>query len=218
MSDAAPVPSRAPEMRALEALLFVADEPLPAAVFAQALEVDRRAAEGHLERLAEEYEASGSGLALRRVAGGWRLYTHPDTAPIVERFVLSTRHSRMTKAALETLAIVAYKQPVTRHQVSAIRGVSSEGVLKALVERGLLAEVGREDGPGRPVLYGTTPELLERLGLDSVADLPSLARLLGSEDDGEDGTVTGSPEEEPVEPRRAEGDPAVRGPEGPAGD
>jgi segregation and condensation protein B len=104
----------------------------------------------------------------------------------VERFVLSSRHSRLTKAALETLAIVAYKQPVTRHQVSAIRGVSTDGVLKALVDRGLLAEVGHEEGPGRPILYGTTPEFLERLGLDSVADLPSLAPLLGSGDDEDD--------------------------------
>ena len=202
MSDPARIPSRQPELRALEALLFVADEPLPAAVFARALEVERRTAERYLEQLAGEYDAGESGLALRRVAGGWRLYTHPATAPVVERFVLSSRHSRMTKAALETLAIVAYKQPVTRHQVSAIRGVSSEGVLKALVERGLLAEVGRDDGPGRPVLHGTTPELLERLGLDSIADLPPLAPLLGGEDDGDDGNV----EEAAAEP------------EGPAGD
>jgi segregation and condensation protein B len=134
---------------------------------------------------------------LRKIAGGWRLYTHPDTSEVVERFVLSSRHSRLTKAALETLAIVAYKQPVTRHQVSAIRGVNTEGVLKALVDRGLLAEVGHDQGPGRPILYATTPEFLERLGLDSVADLPSLAPLLGSGDDGEDGR-------EELEPRAGE--------------
>jgi segregation and condensation protein B len=113
------------------------------------------------------------------VAGGWRLYTNPEAAPAVERFVLSSRHGRLTKAALETLAIVVYKQPVTRHQISAIRGVNSEGVLRALVDRGLLAEVGREEGPGRPVLYGTTADVLERLGLASVGDLPPLAPLLG---------------------------------------
>jgi segregation and condensation protein B len=174
-------------IRELEAVLFVADEPVPAASLAPLLDADRTAVEGLLEELAAEYERMGSGLALRKVAGGWRLYTHPDTAEVVERFVLSSRHSRLTKAALETLAIVAYKQPVTRHQVSAIRGVNTEGVLKALAERGLLAEVGTEDGPGRPILYGTTPEFLERLGLDSVADLPSLARLLGSGDDGGNG-------------------------------
>jgi segregation and condensation protein B len=156
-----------------------------------------------LEELAGHYERSGSGLALRKIAGGWRLYTHPDTADAVERFVLSSRHSRLTKAALETLAIVAYKQPVTRHQVSAIRGVNTEGVLKALVDRGLLSEVGHDQGPGRPILYGTTPEFLERLGLDSVADLPSLAPLLGSEDDGGHGDSAGA---EPTSDATAEAD------------
>jgi segregation and condensation protein B len=174
-------------LRALEAVLFVADEPVTSVSLAQVLESDRPTVERLLEELASEYERAGSGLALRKVAGGWRLYTHPDAAPAVERFVLSSRHSRLTKAALETIAIVAYKQPVTRHQVAAIRGVNSEGVLNALVDRGLLSEVGHGEGPGQPILYGTTPEFLERLGLDSVADLPSLAPLLGSGDDGGDG-------------------------------
>ncbi|MGH2692618.1 MAG: SMC-Scp complex subunit ScpB [Actinomycetota bacterium] len=173
-------------VRSLEAVLFVADEPIPAASLAQVLESDRHTVERLLEELASEYQRSGSGLALRKIAGGWRLYTHSDTAAAVERFVLSSRHSRLTKASLETLAIVAYKQPVTRHQVAAIRGVDTEGVLKALVARGLLAEVGHDQGPGRPILYGTTPQFLERLGLDSIADLPSLAPLLGSGDDGGD--------------------------------
>ncbi|MGH2711589.1 MAG: SMC-Scp complex subunit ScpB, partial [Actinomycetota bacterium] len=175
-----PETPRDERLRSLEAMLFVADEPVTSVSLAQVLELDRTIVEGLLEELASGYERSGSGLALRQVAGGWRLYTHPDTAPAVERFVMSSRHSRMTKAALETLAIVAYKQPVTRHQVSAIRGVNTEGVLKALVDRGLLAEVGHDPGPGRPILYGTTPEFLERLGLNSVADLPPLAPLLGS--------------------------------------
>ena len=190
-------------IRSLEAVLFVADEPMPAASLAQVLELDRPEVDRMLEELAREYERTGSGLALRKIAGGWRLYTHPDTADAVERFVLSSRHSRLTKASLETLAIVAYKQPVTRHQVSAIRGVNTEGVLKALVDRGLLAEVGHDQGPGRPILYGTTPEFLERLGLDSVADLPSLAPLLGSEDDGGDGDSTGA---EPGSDATAPGD------------
>ena len=177
---------RDPRLRALEAMLIVADEPLASAVLAPLIEADRRTVDGLLASLADEYERTGSGLVLRRVAGGWRLATHPEAAPAVERFVLSSRHTRLTRAALETMAIVAYKQPVTRHQVSAIRGVDSEGVLKALVERGLLAEVGREEGPGRPVLYGTTPEFLERLGLDSVSELPPLAPLLGDGDDGGD--------------------------------
>ena len=187
--SADPIPAdgtsrRDPLLRALEAILFVADEPLASAALAPLIGSDRPTVDRLLASLAEDYERAGFGLALRRVAGGWRLSTHPQVAQAVERFVLSSRHTRLTKAALETLAIVAYKQPVTRHQVSAVRGVDSEGVLKALVDRGLLAEVGREGGPGRPMLYGTTPEFLERLGLDSVSDLPPLAPLLGAEDDG----------------------------------
>jgi segregation and condensation protein B len=189
---------RDPRTRALEAVLFVADEPLSSGTLGQLLEVERHEAERLLEGLAEDLARTGSGIVLRQVGGGWRLYTHPDAAPVVERFVLSSRHSRLTKAALETLAIVAYKQPVTRHQISAIRGVDSEGVLRALVDRGLLDEVGREDGPGRPILYGTTGEFLERLGLSSVGDLPPLAPLLGDNGDDE-GAVA---EREPEEPRQ----------------
>lgn len=174
-------------LRDLEAVLFVADEPLTAAALAQLMEVeDRQEVERLLERLAEEYRSRGAGIVLRNVAGGWRLYTSADAVEAVERFVRSSRHVRFTKASLETLAIVAYKQPVTRHQVSAIRGVNSDGVLRALVDRGLLAEVGREDAPGRPVLYGTTPEFLERLGLSSIGDLPPLAPLLGGEEEDAD--------------------------------
>jgi segregation and condensation protein B len=167
-------------LRQLEAVLFVADEPLSSAMLGQQIGADRRSAEKLLEELTTELERAESGLVLRRVAGGWRLFTHPDVASVVEGFVRSSRHGRLTRAALETMAIVAYKQPVTRHQVEAIRGVNSEGVLRALIDRGLLAEVGRDEGPGRPVLYGTTPEFLERMGLDSVGELPSLAPLLGS--------------------------------------
>ncbi|MDP9329553.1 MAG: SMC-Scp complex subunit ScpB [Actinomycetota bacterium] len=174
------------DTRALEALFFVSDEPLAATVLAQALDLDRRSVESLCDRLASELDDRGSGLVLRNVAGGWRLYTHPDTAQIVEQFVLSSRQARLTKAALETLAIVAYKQPVTRHQVSGIRGVNSDGVLRALVDKALVEEAGRDASPGRPVLYATTPGFLERLGLPSLAALPSLAPLLGleEEDDG----------------------------------
>jgi segregation and condensation protein B len=174
------------DTRTLEALLFVSDEPLTPAVLSQALDVDRRAVETMCERLQSELDARGSGLVLRNVAGGWRLFTHPDTQPQVERFVLSSRQARLTKAALETLAIVAYKQPATRHQVSAIRGVNSDGVLRALVDRGLIEEAGRDEGPGRAVLYATTPQFLERLGLPSLAALPSLAPLLEMDADIED--------------------------------
>lgn len=178
MTHAGNVVAESEVVRAVEALLFVSDEPIASTVLAQALEVDRARAEAACEELARRYEDRGAGLALRNVAGGWRLFTHPDVAPFVERFVLSSRQSRLTKASLETLAIVAYKQPVTRHQVAAIRGVNSDGVLKALMDRELIAEVGREDGPGRPVLYGTTPAFLERLGLPSLSSLPSLTPLL----------------------------------------
>jgi segregation and condensation protein B len=171
------------DTRALEALFFVSDESLTSSVLAQALELDRRTVEAMCDQLARRLDDRDSGLVLRNVAGGWRLYTHPDAAPMVERFVLSSRQARLTKAALETLAIVAYKQPVTRHQVSAVRGVNSDGVLRALVDRGLVEEAGREETPGRPVLYATTPQFLERLGLPSLAALPSLAPLLGVDED-----------------------------------
>jgi len=124
--------------RALEAILFLADEPLSVTVLAQAVETGRREVEAVLRELAEGYAERRSGISLKEVAGGWRLMPHPEAAPYVEQFILSTRHARLTKASLETLAIVAYKQPVTRHQVSSIRGVDSEGVLRALMERGLL--------------------------------------------------------------------------------
>lgn len=195
-------PPRDEMLRALEAVLFVAAEPVSSTVLAQLLETDRGAVEASLARLTEDYERSGSGLVLRNVAGGWRLFSHPSASPVVERFILSSRHTRLTKAALETMAIVAYKQPVTRHQVAAIRGVNSDGVLSALVDRGLLEEVGRDEGPGRPLLFGTTPEFLERLGLASIGDLPSLAPLLEEPERDEAGDVS---EEIPSEPESDDG-------------
>jgi segregation and condensation protein B len=177
-----------PRDRILEALLFLADEPVTAASLARVVGATRSETDAALQDLARAYEARGSGLALRRVAGGWRLFTHPDVAAHVEEFVLSARHARLTAAGLETLAIVAYKQPVTRHQISSIRGVNAEGTLRALVERGLVREVGRDDGPGRAALFGTTPEFLERLGLESLADLPPIGPLLVSADDSADGS------------------------------
>lgn len=177
-------------LRALEALFFVSDEPLTTAVLAQALDVDRRRVDDLCATLQARLDERSSGLVLRDIAGGWRLYSHPDAAEVVEQFVLSSRQARLTKAALETLAIIAYKQPVTRHQISAIRGVNSDGVLRALQDRGLVAETGREQGPGRPMLYGTSAEFLERLGLPSLSSLPSLAPLLGTdvaEEDAADG-------------------------------
>jgi segregation and condensation protein B len=200
------------DARALEALFFVSDEPLTASVLAQTLEVDRRDIESACEDLAARLEDRGSGLVLRNVAGGWRLFTHPDVAGMVERFVLSSRQARLTRAALETLAIVAYKQPATRHQVSGIRGVNSDGVLRALQDRGLIEESGREETPGRPVLYGTTPGFLERLGLPSLASLPSLAPLLGPDADEGDGAVAPADAVVDVDVERpgSESDPAIK--------
>jgi segregation and condensation protein B len=166
------------DTRALETILFVSDEPVSSGVIAQTLGLERAAVDAMCERLARDLEARGSGLVLRSVGGGWRLFTHPETQGVVERFILSSRQARLTRASLETLAIVAYKQPVTRHQVSSIRGVNSDGVLRALTDRGLIEEAGRDEGPGRPLLYATTPRFLERLGLSSLAALPSLAPLL----------------------------------------
>lgn len=190
-------------VRALEAVLFVAAEPVSSTVLAQLVERDRTAVEASLASMADEYEQAGSGIVLRNVAGGWRLFSHPTASPVVEKFILSSRHGRLTKAALETMAIVAYKQPVTRHQVAAIRGVNSDGVLSALVDRGLLEEVGRDEGPGRPLLYGTTPEFLERLGLASVGDLPPVAPLLEEPEQAHDAPddVT----ELPIEPESEHG-------------
>ena len=163
--------TRGHETRALEALFFVSDEPLTASVLAQALERrspgrPRRCATGSSATSRSEDPAS----CCVNVAGGWRLYTHPDSAPVVEQFVLSSRQARLTKAALETLAIVAYKQPVTRHQVSGIRGVNSDGVLRALTDRGLIEEAGRDEAPGRP------RALRDDAGVPR-APRPSLARV-----------------------------------------
>jgi segregation and condensation protein B len=185
----------ASDTRALEALLFVSDEPLPSGPIAQTLGLDRGTVDAMCERLAADLDARRSGLVLRSVAGGWRLFTHPDTQGVVERFILSARQARLTRASLETLAIVAYKQPVTRHQVSSIRGVNSDGVLRALTDRGLIEEAGRDEGPGRPLLYATTPRFLERLGLPSLAALPSLAPLL--RDDGVDDSSGSAVDEDP---------------------
>ncbi len=162
---------------------------------------------------ATSLEERGSGLVLRNVAGGWRLYTHPDTAPVVERFVLSSRQARLTKAALETLAIVAYKQPVTRHQVSGIRGVNSDGVLRALVDRGLIEEAGRDETPG-PAGRSSPPRpsSSSASACPRSPSLPSLAPLLGIDEVAEaEGTLAGPG---PGHRRRGAGADRGRGPRG----
>ncbi len=164
--------------RILEAILFVCDEPIEVGILAQVTEESKDRVESELRSLAADLVSQDRGVALREVAGGWRMYTHPDAAAYVERFVRSVQQPRLTQAALETLSIVAYKQPVTRQQIAAIRGVDSDGVVGTLEQRGLVAEIGRDPGPGQAVFYGTTAQFLERLGLASLEDLPPIAELL----------------------------------------
>ncbi len=162
-------------VRALEAILLVAEEPITTGTLSQILELPRSRAEELCKELAASYEVDSRGFIVVQVAGGWRLQTHPDLAPFVERFVVQGQSSRLSAAALETLAIVAYKQPISRAQVAAIRGVNVEGVMRTLDVRGYIADIGRDPGPGQAVLFGTTRQFLEKLGLDSIEDLPSLS-------------------------------------------
>lgn len=165
---------RAEARRAIEAVVLVCEEPIAPHLLAQLLELSPVVVEKLCHELATEYEAEGRGFQLVRVAGGWRYQTHPDQVPYVERFVLEGQTAKLSAAALETLAIVAYKQPVSRAQVAAIRGVSVDGVMRTLAQRGYIAEVGRDPGPGQAVLFGTTRVFLAQLGLDSLDDLPAL--------------------------------------------
>jgi segregation and condensation protein B len=157
--------------RAVEAVVMASTEPVEPHFLAELLELPVDEVEGICARLIEDYEEQGRGFVLSRVAGGYRFQTHPDLAPYVERFVLEGQHVRLSGPALETLAIVAYKQPVSRAQVSAIRGVDVETTLSTLVQRGYVEEVSRDPGPGLAVMYGTTPTFLERLGINSLEDL-----------------------------------------------
>ena len=175
-----PPPGELPatELRAaLEAILLVVDEPVTETVLAQALAQPGERIGAGLRQLAREYEEQDRGFELRRAAGGWRLYTRARYAGYVERFVLDGQSVRLTQAALETLAVVAYKQPVTRSRISAIRGVNCDGVVRTLVTRGLIEECGAEPETGAH-LYRTTNLFLEKLGLDSVEQLPPLAPFL----------------------------------------
>jgi segregation and condensation protein B len=162
---------------ALEAILLVVDEPVAEIVLAQVLEQPTARVAAMLDAVAADYTAAGYGFELRRVAGGWRLYTRPEYASYVERFVLDGQSVRLTQAALETLAVIAYKQPVTRSRISAIRGVNCDGVIRTLVTRGLVEECGTEPESGA-FLYRTTTLFLEKLGLNTVDELPPLAPFL----------------------------------------
>ena len=177
--DAGPAEGAAgPGLRAsLEAILLVVDEPVPEIVIAQVLERPREEVAAALRDLAASYDAEERGFDLREVAGGWRYYTRAECAPVVERFVRDGQEVRLTQAALETLAVVAYRQPVNRARVSAVRGVNCDSVLRTLTLRGLIEEAGTESETGA-ILYRTTGYFLERLGLASLAELPDLAPFL----------------------------------------
>jgi len=170
---------------ALEAVLMVADQPLDDATLATAVGYPVTEVVDALGALAQEYDESGRGFELRNVAGGWRYYTREDFAPVVERFVLDGQQARLTQAALETLAVVAYKQPVSRSRVSAIRGVNVDGVMRTLLTRGLVEEAGTDHETGAH-LYRTSSYFLERIGVTSLDDLPELAPFLPTVDEYED--------------------------------
>lgn len=177
MSSAEPLQDEGRLRSAVEAVLLVVDQPVPAASIAQALEWPTSDVERALGELQEWYDAQRRGIELRVTGGGWRMYTREEFAPYVERFVLDGQQTRLTQAALETVAVIAYRQPVTRSRVSAIRGVNVDAVMRTLISRGLVEECGSDPETGGG-LYRTTALFLEKLGLSSLDELPSLAPLL----------------------------------------
>ncbi|MDN5767967.1 MAG: SMC-Scp complex subunit ScpB [Humibacillus sp.] len=162
---------------ALEAVLMVVDEPVAEVELATVLERPVEEVHDHLMALEGEYAAGLRGFTLRHVAGGWRFYSRSEFAPIIEKFVLDGQQAKLTQASLETLAVIAYRQPVSRSRVSAVRGVNVDGVVRTLLSRGLIEEVGEPEESGA-VLYGTTTYFMQRMGLDSLDDLPALAPYL----------------------------------------
>jgi segregation and condensation protein B len=169
-------------LRAIEALVLVAHDPVPPDVLAQLLERPTNDIQEWCELLAAEYRRDDRGFELVKVAGGYRFQTHSDLVAYVERFLLHDQRARLSSAALETLAIIAYKQPISRAQIASIRGVDPDGVIRTLQSRGYIDAVGRDHGPGQAVLYGTTTEFLEKLGIDSIGDLPPIAEFIPSAD------------------------------------
>ncbi len=167
---------------ALEAMLFVTDEPVSVIDLSTMLEIDSAKVESALVSLRDEFERENRGIQLREVAGGWRLFTHPAFHDLIERYVISWDTRKLSQAALETLAIVAYCQPITRAGVASVRGVSSDSSINSLVEKGLLREAGTADAPGNPMQYATTRVFLERFGLRSVDDLPDVAQFAPDEE------------------------------------
>ncbi len=168
--------------RHVESILLVAEEPVSTGILAQVLEIEATVVQHGLEALAAEYDESGRGFCLREVAGGWRFYSHPDSSAYVERFVHAAENPRLSRAALECLAIVAYRQPISRNQVAEIRGVNSDAVIRTLALRGLIDVIGHDDGPGQASLYGTTSAFLEQLGLRSLDEMPPLADFVPGAD------------------------------------
>lgn len=168
----------ASECAAIEAVLIAATEPVPPGLLAELLEVTPERVEQLCAALRGAYDEEQRGFELARVAGGYRFQSHPAYRGYVERFILADAPSRLSSAALETLAIVAYKQPISRNQVAAIRGVNVDGVMRLLAQRGYVAPVGRDEGPGQAVLFGTTGEFLERLGIDDLSALPPLEEFV----------------------------------------
>ena len=164
---------------AIEAVLMVVDEPVTEEVLARALEMTVEDVGSVLDQLATDYAETQRGFMLRRLGGGWRIYTRPEYAPVVEKFLLGGQQARLTQAALETLAVIAYRQPISRARIGAVRGVNVDGVVRTLLARGMVTEVGQEPTAGA-VLYGTTDLFLQRMGLDSLDDLPALAPYLPS--------------------------------------
>ncbi|WP_245927336.1 SMC-Scp complex subunit ScpB [Nocardioides silvaticus] len=184
---------------ALEALLMVADQPLDQVVLASAVGYPEGEVVEALTALATEYDEQGRGFELRNVAGGWRYYTREELAGVVEAFVLDGQQARLTQAALETLAVVAYQQPVSRARVSAIRGVNVDGVMRTLLNRGLVEEAG-QDGEHGATLYRTTSYFLERIGIVSLDDLPELAPYLPELDEMEEDLAASAQRDAAAEP------------------
>jgi segregation and condensation protein B len=170
-----PLPSEwRPEAAAIEAVVMVATEPVSSQLLAQLLEVGVERIDELCAVMAQAYEEEERGFELAFIAGGYRFQSHPAYHGYVERFILDEVPSRLSPAALETLAIVAYKQPISRAQIAQIRGVNADGVMRLLTQRGYVEMVGRDDGPGQAILFGTSQTFLERLGLESIEHLPPL--------------------------------------------
>ena len=162
---------------AIEAVLMVIDEPVTEMSLASALELPVDDVVGHLQALATDYDEGNRGFTLRAIAGGWRVYSRSEYAPVVEKFLLDGQRAKLTQASLETLAVIAYRQPISRTRVGAVRGVNADGVVRTLLTRGLIQEMGAE-GESGATLYGTTSYFLQRLGLGSLDELPALAPYL----------------------------------------